>query len=181
MTCSSLPAQQTVQALLPRVLDSFQARGFSCRQPLPCQGASAGCVQLLCVRLSEKARLEKICLSAAHGCRGCCLNAELRAGVCVEYMLNGKHCRQDVYLCIPIQGIFRLSLQDASEFVPLLRLSCESLCCAGGRLELCFDYEAAVYALCCQLVCLPCPRTPPSDCAAIFSMPLYPAYKTPPC
>lgn len=49
MNASCQAAPRTVQALLPQVVDSFQAQGFSCRHrlALPSQ-LSGSCVQLLC-------------------------------------------------------------------------------------------------------------------------------------
>ena len=182
MNASCQAAPRTVQALLPQVVDSFQAQGFSCRHrlALPSQ-LSGSCVQLLCARQSGRACLSNIHLQNAPGRRSCCLKANLSVPLCLDYLLDGGPCQAETTVSIPVQGVFRMSCETASEFCPQLQLRALDLTLCCGCLELCYDYCVVVYALCQALVCLPCPSAKEPDCSRFFSMPLYPGYRTPPC
>ena len=126
MNASCQAAPRTVQALLPQVVDSFQAQGFSCRHrlALPSQ-LSGGCVQLLCARQSGRACLSNIHLQNAPGRRSCCLKANLSVPLCLDYLLDGGPCQAETTVSIPVQGVFRMSCETASEFCPQLQLRAE--------------------------------------------------------
>ena len=119
MNASCQAAPRTVQALLPQVVDSFQAQGFSCRHrlALPSQ-LSGGCVQLLCARQSGRACLSNIHLQNAPGRRSCCLKANLSVTLCLDYLLDGGPARRRPPSPSPCRACFACPAKRPASFAP---------------------------------------------------------------
>ena len=182
MNASCQAAPRTVQALLPQVVDSFQAQGFSCRHrlALPSQ-LSGGCVQLLCARQSGRACLSTYICKKRPGAAQL-----LPEGEPVGAPVSGLSARRrplpaETTVSSPCRACFACPAKRPASFAPQLQLRALDLALCCGCLELCYDFCVVVYALCQALVCLPCPSAKEPDCSRFFSMPLYPGYRTPPC
>ncbi len=180
MTRYSPPPARELTALLPAVLDSFEARGCNVRQRVRRVPPRMGRIQLVRVCIQDRPHLADSRLFPAHGINGCCLQANLLACAVVDYLLDGCPQQERVELCLPVQGVFRVPIGEAAEFVPLLYVSDARFVCAGDQLELLFDFSATVYALCWTPVSLACAPAPPRDACQACVPPLYPAYRCPP-
>lgn len=173
------PRQTCILAM--QVLDSFSVRGQGQRAPLNmCNLCPGNMVKLLQGTIFGPVVLDNPSLESSRGRYGCCLSACLTIPYQVEVMANGCCEVLRTVLKIPVSGVFRNRCEAAMEYIAQVQIFPTGLQWCGNQLEICFNYNASVYATCLRPVNVDTcsPKCEPS-CEPFFNMPLYPSFQSP--